>query len=124
MSFLASHIDLIKAATPILDRLADAAGETVELAMRSESNAVVVSHRPSKHAFRLVRPLGTVYPCYRGAAAGKVLLAWLPDARVRSNSSPRSHAAEATRRRPRVQSPSRARTGSRNARGTATPESP
>jgi len=78
-----SSFDLIKAAAPILDRLAEETGETVELAMRSHSNAVVVSHRPSKHAFRLVRPLGTVYPCYRGAAAGKVLLAWLPEAGVR-----------------------------------------
>lgn len=78
-----SSFDLIKAAAPLLDRLAEETGETVELAMRSVTNAVVMSHRPSKHAFRLVRPLGTIYPCYRGAAAGKVLLAWLPEARVR-----------------------------------------
>ncbi len=86
-----SSFDLIKAATPILDRLAEKTGETVELAMRSESNAVVVSHRPSKHAFRLVRPLGTVYPCYRGAAAGKILLAWLPEARVREVLPPKGN---------------------------------
>ena len=78
-----ASFDLIKAASPILDRLAEQTGETIELTMRSGANAVVVSHRPGKHAFRLVRPVGTIYPCYRGAAAGKVLLAPLPETRVR-----------------------------------------
>ena len=78
-----ASFDLIKAAGPILDRLAEETSETIELTMRSGGHAVVVSHRPGKHAFRLVRPVGTVYPSYRGAAAGKVLLAWLPAAQVR-----------------------------------------
>ena len=86
-----SSFDLTKAAGPILDRLAEQTGETIELAMRSGASAVVISHRPSKHAFRLVRPLGTVYPCYRGAAAGKILLAWLPEARVREVLPPKGN---------------------------------
>lgn len=86
-----SSFDLTRAAGPILDRLAEQTGETVELAMRSGANAVVVSHRPSKHAFRLVRPLGTVYPCFRGAAAGKILFAWLPEARVREVLPPKGN---------------------------------
>jgi DNA-binding IclR family transcriptional regulator len=72
-----ASFDLLRAASPILDRLSEKTGEAVELTMRSGPNAVVVSSRTSKQLFRLVRPTGSVYPCYRGAAAGKVLLAWL-----------------------------------------------
>lgn len=79
-----ASFDLIKAAGPVMERLAEQTGETIELTMRSGANAVVVNSRPSRHSFRLVRPVGTVYPCYRGAAAGKVLLAWLAEPQLSS----------------------------------------
>lgn len=71
--------DLVTAGSPILDRLAEETGEAVELAVRAEASVVVVSSRVSKQMFRLFRPTGSVYPAYRGSAAGKVLLAWLDE---------------------------------------------
>jgi len=71
--------DLIRAAAPVMDTLAEQTGEAIELTVRSGASAVVVSSRVSKALFRLVRPVGSTYPCYRGAAAGKVLLAWLDE---------------------------------------------
>lgn len=78
-SVAVAGFDLISAANPVLDRLSEQSGEAVELTIRSEANAVVVNSRVSRQRFRLVRPIGTVYPCYRGAAAGKILLAWMSE---------------------------------------------
>lgn len=81
-SVAVAGFDLIRAANPVLDRLSEQSGEAVELTIRSESNAVVVNSRVSKQQFRLVRPIGALYPCFRGAAAGKILLAWMDEQKV------------------------------------------
>jgi len=81
-SVAVAGFDLIRTAKPILDQLSDDAGEAIELTIRSGSNAVVVNNRDSKQLFRLMRPVGTVYPAYRGAAAGKILLAWMTEKSV------------------------------------------
>lgn len=81
-SVAVASFDLIRAAGPILDRLSEQSGEAVELTIRSGSNVVVINSRVSKRQFRLVRPIGAVYPAFRGAAAGKVLLAWMEESKV------------------------------------------
>lgn len=81
-SVAVASFDLIRAATPILDRLSEQSGEAVELTIRSGSNVVVIDSRVSKQQFRLFRPIGTVYPAFRGAAAGKILLAWMDQSKV------------------------------------------
>lgn len=81
-SVAVAGFDLIRAAKPILDQLSEDTGEAIELTIRSGANAVVVSNRDSKQLFRLMRPVGTVYPAYRGAAAGKILLAWMAEQSV------------------------------------------
>lgn len=81
-SVAVASFNLVRAASPILDRLSEQSGEAVELTIRSGSNAVVINSRVSKQQFRLVRPIGAVYPAFRGAAAGKVLLAWMQGTQV------------------------------------------
>jgi len=81
-SVAVASFDLVRVAAPILDRLSEQSGEAVELTIRSGSNAVVINSRVSKQQFRLVRPIGAVYPAFRGAAAGKVLLAWMEESKI------------------------------------------
>jgi DNA-binding IclR family transcriptional regulator len=71
--------DLIAVAMPSLERLRAATGETVSLHCRVGDDRVCVAELISHEPIRMESGIGRIYPIYAGAA-GKALLAWLPDA--------------------------------------------
>ena len=73
---------LVQAAAPLLDALRDRLGEAVHLTLRDGADLVIVDHRPSRHMMKAFHSIGHRYTAYRGSAAGKVLLAWLPEAEL------------------------------------------
>jgi DNA-binding IclR family transcriptional regulator len=68
-------------ARPLLKRLAEELGESVALALRDGSHAMYVEQVEARDAVRLIARLGTRLPLHC-TAVGKVLLAWLWEARV------------------------------------------
>jgi IclR family acetate operon transcriptional repressor len=70
-------------ARPFLASLADATGETANLALLDGDHVVYVAQAPSRHAMRTFTEVGArVLP--HGTAVGKVLLAQLPSDEVRA----------------------------------------
>ncbi len=70
-------ISLVRAAAPVLDRLAAATGETVHLAAHRGLEAVVVDVRESSQNVRLTATAGGRYPLHAGACP-QAILAFLP----------------------------------------------
>lgn len=68
---------LMRAAAPVLDRLAVATGETVHLAAHRGLEAVVVDVRESSQNVRLTATAGGRYPLHAGACP-QAILAFLP----------------------------------------------
>ena len=74
---------LVKIASPILDDLRDRLGEASTLLVRDGPDLIVIDHRQSSHLVKMFHSIGYRYPAYRGSAAGKAMLAWLPEAELR-----------------------------------------
>ena len=72
---------LREAALPVLARLNEETSETIHLAVPEGDMARLVERQDSKHALRLVKPIGTRSPLHAGSA-GKVILAYLPQREV------------------------------------------
>ena len=70
---------MVKAAGPILDELRDRLDEAVQLTVRYGTELIVVDYRPSGHLVKTFHTIGHVYKPFKGSAAGKAMLAWLPD---------------------------------------------
>lgn len=64
-------------ARPIMHQLSEDTGETVLLLQRMGDNAVCIARAESRHAIRLSYEVGTSFPLHRGAAPGKLLLAFM-----------------------------------------------
>lgn len=77
--FLAGHVQrgmgLVRAAAPVLDRLALETGETIHLVARHGLEAVMVDARESFHPVRLTARLGGRYPLHAGACPLAILAA-------------------------------------------------
>jgi DNA-binding IclR family transcriptional regulator len=68
-------------ATPYLQRLRDVITETVGLHLRRDDDRICIAEITAPHAFRMMAGVGRTYPMHAGAA-GKAILAFLPDAEV------------------------------------------
>ena len=71
-------VDLVAAAKAAMDRLRDAAGETVSLTVLEGNQIVFIDKRPGQGRVQVVNPVGTRLPAH-ATAAGKVMLAHLPE---------------------------------------------
>ncbi|MBO6638717.1 MAG: IclR family transcriptional regulator [Roseitalea sp.] len=78
--FLA-HTRLQETCRPLLQRLAEDTGQTVSLAILEQAEAVYVDSSESNRSIRTTTRVGTRAPAH-ASASGKVLLAWLWEARV------------------------------------------
>lgn len=74
---------LVQLAGPLLDALRDRLDEAVQLTLRRDAQLMIIDNRRSSHLVKTFHSIGHQYPAYKGSAAGKVLLAWLPEAMVR-----------------------------------------
>ena len=72
------RLSLVRAARPVMDRLAAATGESVHLVERHFLTAVVVDVRESVQPIRLTARVGGRYPLHAGACP-QAILAFLPD---------------------------------------------
>lgn len=72
-------MDLATLAGPVLARLHDATGESVQLYVRSGDKRLCIAARDAGTGLRDTVPVGAVLPLAAGSG-GKVLLAWAPDA--------------------------------------------
>jgi DNA-binding IclR family transcriptional regulator len=79
-------LDLAILADPVLARLHDATGESVQLYVRSGDKRLCIAARDSGTGLRDSVPVGALLPLAAGSG-GKVLLAWAPEA-GRANSAP------------------------------------
>lgn len=73
---------LANLARPVMERLRDACGEEVSLYTLGEGSRICVEAVKSLHGVARVTAVGTILPLHCGAA-GKVLLAYLPEAERR-----------------------------------------
>lgn len=69
-------VTYVDVARPYLDRLRDETDETALLVQRISDNAVCVARSESNHPIRLSYEVGASFPLHRGAAPGKILLAY------------------------------------------------
>lgn len=69
----AAELPLAGAAQPLLERLRDATGESVQLYVRDGATRVCIATLESPHGLRTIVPLGAALPLHLGSA-GKVLL--------------------------------------------------
>ena len=72
-------MDLATLASPVLARLHDATGESVQLYVRSGDKRLCIAARDAGTGLRDTVPVGALLPLAAGSG-GKVLLAWAPDA--------------------------------------------
>jgi DNA-binding IclR family transcriptional regulator len=72
-------VDLAAVARSAMDRVRDAAGETVSLTILEGNQIVFVDKRPGQGQVQVVNPVGTRQPAH-ATGAGKVMLAYLPEA--------------------------------------------
>src|SRR5580704_2518823 len=72
-------MDLATLASPVLARLQDATGESVQLYVRSGDKRLCIAARDAGAGLRDTVPVGALLPLAAGSG-GKVLLAWAPDA--------------------------------------------
>jgi DNA-binding IclR family transcriptional regulator len=75
--------DTVRRTAGLLDRLADATGETVQLARLDDADVVYLSKRDSGHPVRLISTVGSRLPAH-ATALGKALLAGRRDDDVRA----------------------------------------
>jgi DNA-binding IclR family transcriptional regulator len=68
--------------TVLLAGIRDEVGETASLHIRVGDRRVCIAEQPARHGVRVTSGVGETYPLTAGAA-GKVILAQLPDAEVR-----------------------------------------
>ncbi len=80
-SIAASEVELRRLAQPILAELREETGETVNVSVYHDDHRVCVEKLDSVHDIRGVIHVGKPYPLHAGAA-GKVILAFLPDETV------------------------------------------
>lgn len=84
----AARLDIAATARPIMQRLAEATGETVYLTVYRNGHSVCIAKVDSTHEVKLMMQLGGIYPL-EGGASNKVLLAFLPkgaqDAYIQAN---------------------------------------
>ncbi|HEY65165.1 MAG TPA: IclR family transcriptional regulator [Caldilineae bacterium] len=71
------QLNIVQAADPILDELAERSGETVFLGVVDGREAVCIAKRESKHSIRLYAEIGRRAPLHVGGVP-KVLLAFMP----------------------------------------------
>lgn len=81
-----SEVEFIATATPFLQELANATGESSHLGIRSGADVVIAAKVAGTGAFQLVERAGAVRP-FHCTALGKVLMAGLPDADLRRYST-------------------------------------
>lgn len=72
---------LREVAAPVLERLNEATLETIHLAVPDGRAVRLAERRDSKHALRLVRPIGDKSPLHAGST-GKSVLAYLPSPEI------------------------------------------
>jgi IclR family acetate operon transcriptional repressor len=73
------QIDLPRRAQPHLDRINEATGETVHLAVLQSDSVVTLSKREARHAVRAETGAPGTEEAAHASATGKAMLAWLPD---------------------------------------------
>jgi IclR family KDG regulon transcriptional repressor len=78
-----SRMGLREKARPIMERLADETGEVVCLAVLERNRSVYVEVVEGRHGLRLRATVGSAAPLH-ASATGTVLLAYMPEAEVRS----------------------------------------
>ncbi|HEX2795697.1 MAG TPA: IclR family transcriptional regulator, partial [Immundisolibacter sp.] len=77
------RLQLNDVALPVMKALMQEVGETVNLAIRDQADAVYIAQVESQQMLRMFTRLGARTPAYC-SGVGKVLLAWLPLTSVRS----------------------------------------
>ncbi|MBU2055441.1 MAG: IclR family transcriptional regulator [Proteobacteria bacterium] len=77
-SVLRQKVNVADLARPVMERLRDVCGEEVSLYALSEGNRICLEAVKSRHGLAKVTVVGKILPLHCGAA-GKVLLAYLPD---------------------------------------------
>jgi IclR family acetate operon transcriptional repressor len=77
-----SDRNVVTQSRPFLKRLMEATGETANLAVLSGLDVVYVAQEPSRELMRMVADLGSSIPAH-ASAAGKAMLAALPEATLR-----------------------------------------
>lgn len=77
------RLQLNDVALPVMKALMQEVGETVNLAIRDQADAVYIAQVESQQMLRMFTRLGARTPAYC-SGVGKVLLAWLPLTTVRS----------------------------------------
>jgi IclR family acetate operon transcriptional repressor len=77
------QVDLPRRAEPFIERINQATGETVHLAVRQGDNIVALLKREARHAVRVdTGGLGSPDAAH-ATATGKAMLAWLPEDEIR-----------------------------------------
>lgn len=74
-----SQIDLPRRASPHLDRISAATGETVHLAVLQGDSVVTLLKREARHAVRADSGSLGISEAVHASATGKAMLAWLPE---------------------------------------------
>jgi DNA-binding IclR family transcriptional regulator len=72
-------LDVLEVIQPVLRRLRDETGETTALFVREGAVRVCVAVAPTRHPIQREMHVGKIMPMHAGSA-GRVLLAWNPDA--------------------------------------------
>jgi DNA-binding IclR family transcriptional regulator len=75
---VSERIDLVQDSDSVLNTLRDRTGETVHLNLITAQGPVCVAERQTSHQLRFFTRVGMVLPWHAGAA-GKVLLAFMPE---------------------------------------------
>lgn len=76
------HLDVVEIAHPFLKELAQATGETVDLAMMRKDHLVFVDQVAGNHRLRAVSSVGETFPLHN-TANGKAVLALLSESEIR-----------------------------------------
>jgi len=83
LSHVCLQVDLPRRAQPVLDRINQATGETVQLAALQGDELVNILKREARHAVRVgAGTIGTADAAH-ATATGKSMLAWLPEDEMR-----------------------------------------
>jgi IclR family transcriptional regulator, acetate operon repressor len=83
LSHVCLQVDLPRRAQPVLDRINQTTGETVQLAALQGDSLVNILKREARHAVRVgAGTIGTSDAAH-ATASGKALLAWLPEDEMR-----------------------------------------
>jgi IclR family KDG regulon transcriptional repressor len=78
-----SRLEVLRVARPQMESLSEASGETVFLAIPRADHVIYVDKIVSFQPIRMDAPIGAIRP-YNCTSVGKVLLADMPDERIRS----------------------------------------